>query len=283
MKILFCGDIFGKPGRQVLVKHLGDLRRELKLDFVVANGENAAHGFGITSKHCEELFAAGVDAITTGNHVWDQRDIVKTIEDDKRLLRPLNFPPRTPGRGAAVIDAGNGGKVLVINVICRLFMGLADDPFQALEDELKRHKLGQTVSAIIIDVHGEASSEKMAIGNVADGRASLVVGTHTHVPTADTRILPNGTAYQTDAGMCGVYDSIIGMKKETSIARFTTKRPGERLSPAEGEASLCAVYVETDNATGLAVHAAPLVVGGDIAPQWPVLNRPVGDSFQTSS
>ncbi len=270
MKILFCGDVFGKPGRQVLAQHLGDLRRDLKLDFIIANGENAAHGFGITAKHCAELYAAGVDVITTGNHVWDQRDIVQIIDSDKRLLRPLNFPPRTPGRGATVIDVGHGGKILVINVICRLFMGLADDPFQALEEELKQHKLGRTVGAIIVDVHGEASSEKMAIANVVDGRASLVVGTHTHVPTADTRILPGGTAYQTDAGMCGVYDSVIGMKKETSIARFVSKRPGERLSPADGEASLCAVYVETDDRTGLAVHAAPLVLGGNLAPRWPI-------------
>lgn len=270
MKLLFCGDVVGKPGRQVVTRHLADLRSRLGLDFVIVNGENAAHGFGITAKQCDELYAAGADAITTGNHVWDQRDIVAKIEADARLLRPLNYPPRTPGRGATVLEAGNGAKVLVISVICRLFMGLADDPFQALEKILGQYKLGRNIDAIVVDVHGEASSEKMAIGHAVDGRVSLVVGTHTHIPTADARILGGGTAYQTDIGMCGVYDSVIGMQKDNAIGRFVAKRPTERLSPADGEASLCATYAELDDKTGLAVHVAPLIRDGDLAPCWPV-------------
>ncbi|MCZ6603695.1 MAG: TIGR00282 family metallophosphoesterase [Alphaproteobacteria bacterium] len=274
MKVLFCGDVMGKPGRQVLEANIKELRRRLGLDFVIANGENAAHGFGITAKQCDGFYEAGVDAITTGNHVWDQRDILPAITSDKRLLRPLNYPERTPGRGSTVLEAGNGGKVLLISVITRLYMGLADDPFGAVETVLGQYRLGHNVDAIILDVHGEATSEKMAMGHAFDGRVSLIVGTHTHVPTADTRILAGGTGYQTDIGMCGVYDSVIGMKKETAIERFVTKRPGDRLSPADGQATLCAVYADIDDATGLARRVAPLVQGGDLETRWPVPEEP---------
>jgi len=270
MRILFCGDVVGRSGREVVCQNLPRLRRELGLDFVIVNGENAAGGFGITEKICAELYEAGADVITTGNHVWDQKETVGFIGSDPRLLRPLNYPPGTPGRGAAVFGAPRGKKVMVLNPMGRLFMDPLDDPFAAVERELASQRLGGTVDAIVVDVHAEATSEKMAMAHVLDGRVSLVVGTHTHVPTADTQILPGGTAYQTDAGMCGDYDSVIGMEKAVPIARFTRKMPTERMAAATGPATLCAVYVETDDKTGLARHAAPLRLGGRLAPIWPV-------------
>lgn len=269
MKILFCGDVMGRAGRDVVVEHLPELRRRLSLDFVVVNGENAAHGFGITAKICNELFEAGADVISTGNHVWDQREIIGQIDGLPRLLRPANFPSGTPGRGFGVYEATRGRKVLVINVMSRLFMDPLDDPFPVVEQALKLHPLGGVVDAIVVDVHGEASSEKMAMAHAFDGRASLVVGTHTHVPTADTRIFTGGTAYQTDAGMCGDYDSVIGMQKQPAIDRFLRKMPGERLSPASGQADLCGVYIETDDSTGLARAASPVRIGGLLAPVLP--------------
>lgn len=269
MNILFCGDVVGRSGRTVVLDNLPDLRRRLSLDFVVVNGENAAHGFGITDKICAELYEAGADAVTLGNHAWDQRDIIAHIDADKRLVRPLNYQAGTPGRGARVVEARGGRKVLVVNVMCRLFMELLDDPFAALEAVLREHRMGATVDAVVIDVHGEATSEKAAIGHAFDGRASLIVGTHTHVPTADAQVLEKGSAYQSDAGMCGDYDSVIGMKKDVAIAKFRSKVVTERLSPADGEGSLCAVYVETDDRTGLARRVAPLILGGRLQPAWP--------------
>ena len=269
MRILFLGDIVGKAGRRALVSRVPDLRQQLGLDFVIANGENAAHGFGITGAICEDFYAAGVDVITTGNHVWDQREIMAYINGDQRLLRPINFPAQTPGNGMGVFKAVNGAKILVINVMGRLFMDPLDHPFEALEKALRSHSLGGTVNSIVIDVHGEATSEKMAIGHAFDGRVSFVVGTHSHVPTADEQILPGGTAYQTDAGMCGDYDSVIGMKKQGSIERFRRQVPGERLQPADGEATLCGVFVETDDVTGLARRVAPVRLGGRLSPAWP--------------
>lgn len=269
MRILFCGDVVGRSGREVLVANLPDLRRRLDLDFVIVNGENAAGGFGITEKIAQEFYAAGTDCITTGNHVWDQREIIGYIDRDQRLLRPLNFPKGTPGRGAGLYTTRTGRKVLVANVMTRLFMDPLDDPFVAIETVLSQHRLGVTVHAIVVDIHGEATSEKMALGHFCDGRASLAVGSHSHVPTADAQVLPNGTAYQTDAGMCGDYDSVIGMKKEIAMARFIRKMPGERLTPAEGPATLCATFVETDDETGLARRVAPVRLGGRLAPAWP--------------
>jgi metallophosphoesterase (TIGR00282 family) len=262
MRLLFCGDIVGRPGREAIIEHLAQLRRRLALDFVIANGENAAGGFGITEKICHDLFAAGVDVISGGNHIWDQREAVGVIDREPRVLRPQNYPSGTPGRGVAVYDVPGGRKVLVLNVMGRLFMDPLDDPFACVNRELAKHRLGATVQAIVVDMHAEATSEKMAMGHYVDGRASLCVGTHTHVPTSDTMILPGGTAYQTDAGMCGDYDSVIGMDKSIPIARFTRKLPTERLSAARGEGTLCAVFVETDANTGLASRVAPLRVGG---------------------
>jgi len=233
MRILVCGDVMGRSGRIAVATHVPRLRHELSLDFVVVNGENAAAGFGITDKLCAELYAAGTDVITTGNHAWDRREIIPYIDGDKRLLRPLNLPPGAPGAGGGVFATADGRRVLVLNPMARLFMDAIDCPFAAVERELAAQPLGD-VHAVIIDFHGEATSEKMAMGHFADGRASLVEGTHSHVPTADAQILPKGTAYQTDAGMCGDYDSVIGMQKEAAVKRFLTKMPGERLQTADG-------------------------------------------------
>ena len=268
MKVLFLGDVVGRSGRDAVARHLPGLRDRLGLDFVVANGENAAHGFGITDKTAQELYDAGVDCITTGNHIWDQREIIATIDNDPRLLRPLNFPRGTPGRGIGVFGVAKK-RIVVVNVMTRLFMDPLDDPFAAIESVLTTQRLGNGVDVLIVDVHGEATSEKMALGHVCDGRASLVVGSHSHVPTADAQILPGGTAYQTDAGMCGDYDSVIGMKKEAAIARFVRKMPGERLSPADGEGTMCGIYAEIDTTTGLARRIEPVRAGGRLKPTIP--------------
>ncbi len=269
MNILFCGDIVGRAGRDVVIENVPELRRKLALDFVVVNGENAAGGFGITERIVRDFYAAGVDCITTGNHVWDQREIIAYIDGDPRLLRPMNYPKGTPGRGLGQYTTKSGRKIVVVNLMCRLFMDALDDPFAALEAVFAQHRLGATAQAIVIDVHGEASSEKMALGHLADGRASLVVGSHGHVPTADAQVLAHGTGYQTDAGMCGDYDSVIGMKKDNAVARFVRKLPGERLAPAEGPATLCAIYAEIDDHSGLTVKMAPLRLGGRLQPAWP--------------
>ncbi|MEK9673465.1 MAG: TIGR00282 family metallophosphoesterase [Rhodospirillaceae bacterium] len=268
MKILIVGDVVGKTGRQAVAEHLPGLRERLGLDFVIVNGENAAHGFGITEGICKDFYGLGADVITTGNHVWDQREIMNYIDGDDRLLRPLNYPAGTPGRGEGVFEATEGRRVMVVHAMGRLYMDPLDDPFKGVEDALGNHQMGRgngkagNVDAIIVDFHGEASSEKMALGHVLDGRVSAVVGTHTHTPTADTQVMPGGTAYQTDLGMTGDYDSVIGMQKENAAARFTTKMPQGRLEPAEGEATLCAMYLETDDATGLALRAEPVRIGG---------------------
>ncbi len=271
MRILMIGDVVGKSGREAIDRHLPALRRDLDIDFAVVNGENAAHGFGITDRICASLYEAGADVITTGIHVWDQREIMNYIDSDPRLLRPLNFPAGTPGHGSGVFEARGGAKVLVVHPMCRLFMDPLDDPFAGAELALDGHRLGGDVAAIVVDVHGEATSEKQAFGHVLDGRVSAVVGTHTHIPTADARVLVGGTGYQTDLGMTGDYDSVIGMKKDNACARFTTKLPQGRLEPADGEASLCGVFIETDERTGLTRRIEPLRIGGSLAVQVPSL------------
>ena len=269
MRVLFLGDIVGRSGRVAVLEHLPELKRRLAPDFVVINGENAAGGFGITEKICHELYDAGIDVITTGNHAWDQREIIEYIDREPRLIRPLNFPAETPGRGAGLFEASDGRLVLVINVMLRLFMDALDDPFAAVERVLEDSPLGAAADFIFIDMHGEASSEKMAFGHCFDGRVSAVIGTHTHVPTADCMVLATGTAYQTDAGMCGDYDSVIGMKKDTPVRRFVTKMPGPRLEAAEGEATVCGALVISDDRTGLATSIEPARVGGVLAEVWP--------------
>lgn len=269
MRLLFLGDIVGRQGREVVIRELPNLIKSLKTDFVTINAENAAHGYGLTAKIANQIFDAGADCITTGNHIWDQREMLTHIDQEKRILRPINYTGTIPGRGSVVLEAKNGKKVLVINAQARLFMETADDPFGAINETLKTYKMGANIDAILVDFHGEASSEKMALGHFLDGRVSLVVGTHTHIPTADLHVLANGTAYQTDAGMCGDYDSVIGMKKEAAIARFIRRVPSERLTPAMGEATLCGVFVTTDDKTGKAISAEPLRLGGSLRPQMP--------------
>ena len=269
MRLLYCGDVMGEAGRKAVADHVPELRRQLGLDFVVVNGENAAGGFGVTEKICRGFYDNGVDVVTTGNHVWDQREVLTYITREPRLLRPHNFPKGTPGSGAGLFQTADGRSVLVVQVMTRLFMDPLDDPFAVLEEALASHHLIATVDAIIVDVHGEATSEKAALACMVDGRASMVVGSHSHVPTADARILTGGTAFQTDAGMCGVYDSIIGMEKEVALARFVTKMRTDRLEPAEGKPTLCALFVETDDATGLAKRAEPVRLGGSLAQALP--------------
>src|SRR6478752_2102645 len=250
MNILFLGDIVGKPGRDVVHAELPALRHSLKLDFVIANGENAAGGFGLTRAISEEFFGMGIDVISTGNHWADQKEILTYIDKEDRILRPRNYPRGTPGRGANLYQTP-AGSVLVINIMGRVYMDALDDPFAAVDEELSACPLSEAADAIVVDMHAETTSEKMAMGHFCDGRASLVVGTHTHVPTADAQILPGGTAYQSDAGGCCDYDSVIGMDKAEPLQRFVRKLSSTRFSPATGPATVCGVFVET-GANGLA-------------------------------
>ncbi len=270
MRILFIGDIIGRPGREVVAAELRGLRDRLRTDFIIANAENAAGGFGLTRKIANELFALGIDVLTSGNHWADQKEILSFIGDDDRILRPGNYPQNTPGRGAGLYATRGGQHVLVVNVMGRHFMDPLDDPFAAVERELAACPLREACDAAVIDMHAEATSEKMAMGHFCDARASLVVGTHSHVPTADAQILPGGTAYQTDAGGCCDYDSVIGMDKFEPLQRFTRKLSTGRYTPATGPATLCGVFVETD-AKGLAVRVEPLRVGGRLIPNIPAL------------
>jgi len=269
VRVLYLGDIVGRAGRVLAVEKIPELRKSLKLDFVVINGENAAAGFGITSKICTELFAAGVDVISTGNHIWDQKETKSHIAGEPRLIRPINYPPGTPGRGSVMVQDTRGRNMLVINVMGQVFMNALDDPFAAIEAELKKYALGSTVKFILVDIHGEATSEKMAMGHFCDGRASLVVGTHSHVPTADAQILDGGTAYQTDAGMCGDYNSVIGMEPLEPMRRFITGMAKGRFTPANGPATLSGVYIETDDNTGKATRIVPVRQGGLLQQQGP--------------
>jgi metallophosphoesterase (TIGR00282 family) len=254
--------VIGRSGRAIVIERLPRLVADWKLDLVVVNGENAAGGFGITEAIYQELIDAGADAITLGNHAWDQREALVFIERAPRLIRPANYPPGTPGRGTTLITAKNGARVLVVNAMGRIFMEPLDDPFAAVERELTACPLGRGADAIVIDMHAEATSEKQAMGFFADGRATLVVGTHTHVPTADHRILPGGTAFVSDVGMTGDYNSIIGMTKDEPIGRFLRRIPSGKFEPALGPATLCAIAVETDAATGLAARIAAVRFGG---------------------
>ncbi|MEI2385007.1 TIGR00282 family metallophosphoesterase [Breoghania sp. JC706] len=269
MRLLFLGDLVGRSGRNVVIDRLPGLVERWRLDFVAVNGENAAGGFGITEEICQDVIDAGADAVTLGNHSWDQREALVFITRQDRLLRPVNYPRGTPGRGAHLYTARNGANVLVMNVMGRIYMDALDDPFAAVGRELDACPLGQVADAIIIDMHAEATSEKQAMGHFADGRASLVVGTHTHVPTADHQILEGGTAYMSDAGMCGDYDGVLGMEKEEPLRRFTTKIPSGRFTASLGEATLCGVAVETDDATGLAINVAPVRIGGRLSQALP--------------
>lgn len=261
MRILFIGDIVGRSGRAIVNQRLPGLVSDWKLDLVVLNGENSAGGFGITESIFREFIDNGVDVVTLGNHAWDQREALVFIERAPQLVRPLNYPKGTPGRGAAMIEAKNGARVLVINAMGRIFLDPLDDPFTAIERELEICALKRDVDAILVDFHAEVTSEKQAMGHFLDGRVSVVVGTHTHVPTSDHQILPGGTAYQTDSGMTGDYDSVIGMVKDEPLSRFLRRIPSTKFEAATGPATLCGLAVETDDATGLATRVAAVRLG----------------------
>ncbi|WP_339948019.1 TIGR00282 family metallophosphoesterase [uncultured Albimonas sp.] len=270
MKLLFLGDVMGRAGRTAVIERLPKLREAWKLDFVVVNAENSASGMGMTGPIATEIFAAGADCITLGDHAFDQKDMISYIGTDARILRPLNYSKAAPGMGAKVFEATRGRRVQVVQALGRVFMSRPyDDPVPMVEAALKTAPLGGAVQATILDFHAEATSEKMAMGRIVDGRASLVVGTHTHVPTADAMILNRGTAYLSDAGMCGDYDSVIGMQADEPIRRFVTGMAKGRFQPALGEATLCGVYVETEDKTGLAKLVQPIRIGGRLQPSVP--------------
>jgi metallophosphoesterase (TIGR00282 family) len=270
MRLLFLGDVVGRSGRKAVLEQLPVLRTRYKLDFVAINGENSAGGFGITEAILEDLLGAGADVVTTGNHVWDQREALTFAPREDRFLRPANFPKGTPGRGSGVYLARNGARVLVANIMGRVFMHPElDDPFQAGEQELASCPLGDRTDAVVIDFHAEATSEKMCFGHFVDGRASLVVGTHTHQPTADHQILNGGPGYISDAGMCGDYDSSLGMDKEEPLNRFLSKVPKGRFEAASGPATLCGVGIEISDRTGLAERIAPFRRGPRLEETFP--------------
>lgn len=263
MRILFLGDVMGRAGRAAITTHLPRLRDAWRLDFVVVNSENATGGMGLSGAHAKTLLDAGADVLTLGDHAFDQKDMMAFIDSEPRIIRPLNFSKAAPGVGARVFNAPGGRKVLVAQVLGQVFMKRPfDDPFSALDVVLRQHPMGGMVQASLIDVHCEATSEKMAMGHFCDGRASIVVGTHTHVPTADAMVLSGGTAYQTDAGMCGDYNSVIGMEKTEPLRRFITGMPKARFSPATQEATLSGLFVVTDDRTGKATRAEMIRTGG---------------------
>ncbi|MEM1237873.1 MAG: TIGR00282 family metallophosphoesterase [Pseudomonadota bacterium] len=270
MRILFLGDVMGRAGRTAITTRLAQLRDDWKLDFICVNAENATSGVGLSADHAKALLDAGADCLTLGDHAFDQREMLSFIEKEPRIMRPLNFAKGAPGRGVAVFEATRGRKIVVAQVLGQVFMKRPfDDPFSAVDAVFQRHKIGGTVQAALIDIHAEATSEKMAMGHFVDGKASLVVGTHTHVPTGDAQILERGTGYLTDAGMCGDYNSVIGMEPAEPLRRFITGMPKGRFTPAKGEATLSGVYVETDDMTGKATRIEMVRQGGRLAQAGP--------------
>lgn len=261
MRLLFLGDIVGRPGRIAVCENLPNLIKRYGLDFVIINGENAAGGFGITESILNDLLDAGADCVTLGNHAFDQKDTLVYIERHDRLIRPLNFPQGTPGKGATLIRSRAGADVLVINAMGRVFMTELDCPFRAIDNELAACPLKSGADVIFVDFHAEATSEKQALGHFLDGRVSAVVGTHTHTPTSDHRVLDGGTAYMSDAGMCGDYNSVLGMDTEEPINRFLTKIPRSRYEPATGKGTLSGFAVEIDDASGLATACSAFRAG----------------------
>jgi len=263
MNILILGDIVGPSGREALIKKLPNLIKEKKLDFVIVNGENAADtGVGITKKNTEEFFKAGADVITSGNHIWDEKETMEFITSEKRLLRPENLFKGSPGAGTGIFNLKNNKKVAVINLMGNIFMKKCEDVFESAKKFIQTVKLKRDADFIIVDIHGEITSEKMAMGYFFDGKATMVVGTHTHVPTSDHRILEKGTAYQTDIGMCGDYNSVIGMNRDNSLKKFFKDPSAKKHYPALGEATISGLIVEADDETGLAKKVEPIIVGG---------------------
>ncbi|GGF46728.1 metallophosphoesterase [Youhaiella tibetensis] len=269
MRLLFLGDVVGKSGRDAVSDRLPGIIERYGFDFVVVNGENASHGRGLTESHFNGIRDAGADIVTLGDHAFDQRETLVYIERESTLIRPINMPPGTPGRGAMFVESRNGFRVLVINALGRVFMDPIDDPFRAVEAAVAACPLGEQADAIVVDFHTEATSEIQGMGHFLDGKVTLVVGTHTHIPTSDHRILRGGTALMADAGMCGDFDSVIGVDAEEPVNRFLTGVPQGRFTPAEGEATLCGIAVETDPGTGLASRISPVRIGGSLSQAFP--------------
>ena len=264
MRILFLGDVVGSSGCSKLVENLPSQKKHRKIDFVIVNGENADEsGVGLTQKICEKFFLSGVDVITSGNHIWDQKSIMKFMENEKRILRPKNFFEPSPGKGFEIFNTINNFKIGVLNLIGNVYMKKSNDVFETANQFISKFKLKEDFDFLVVDFHGEITSEKNAIGHYFDGKASLVVGTHTHIPTNDARILQKGTAYQTDAGMCGDYDSVIGMNKNNSLNRFM-KKDSIKHFPANGDSTLCGVIVECNTETGLANKVESYIFGGQL-------------------
>lgn len=261
MKLLFCGDVVGKAGRKIVHHVVPILREKLNIDVVIANGENAAHGFGITPRIFDEFIKHGTDVVTLGNHSFDKTDIFPVLAENNVIVRPLNFPENTIGKGWCIFTTPTGVRVAIVQLIGRVYMRSAEDPFSAMEKWLNTHQKGIDYDILFVDFHAEATAEKVAMGHFLDGRASVVIGTHTHIPTADYHILPNKTAYMTDVGMCGDYDSVIGMQKESALARFFTPDKKGRLQPAETNSTFCGVCVEIDEKTGQAIKIFPIRIG----------------------
>ena len=263
MKILFLGDVAGPSGRKAVQGHLPQIKKKNKIDFVIANGENASEaGVGITEKNAEDMFNAGVNIITSGNHIWDQKETIEHITKEKRLLRPENLIEGTPGKGFEIYNVLSGEKIAVLNLMGNIFMKKCEDVFRTAEKIFNKFKLKRDADFIVVDFHGEITSEKMAMGHYLDGKATLVIGTHTHVPTSDFRVLENGTAYQSDAGMCGDYNSVIGMNKENSLKKFFNNKKAKKHFPSLGEATLSGIIVDGDLNTGLAKSVKQLLFGG---------------------
>lgn len=260
MKIIYCGDVVARPGREAVLNNIGRLKEEYKPDVIIVNIENAAHGFGATPGICRDFLEKGIDVLVTGNHVWQQRELIPFLDDCKRIVRPLNYPSSLPGRGFCEYELSNGKKILVVQLLGRLFMEAVDCPAQAIDNLLKSYSLGRNVDAIFVDIHAEATAEKVSMGHYLDGRVSAVIGSHTHIPTSDYTIRDGGTAYLTDVGMCGDYNSAIGFDKEEPVARLSRKYTGGRLVPAKGPGTVCAVLVETNDKTGLAERIEPITI-----------------------
>ena len=254
MKILFIGDIVGRNARLKVIERIKNIKSKYEPDVIVANAENATGGYGLSKKDANELLSSEIDVLTLGNHAWDQREMLTFIEECPKIVRAINYPPGVPGKGYHTLELLNGKKIVVVQVMLRLFMGMTlDDPFNVVKKFLESEKLGSTTNAILIDLHGEATSEKNAFAHFVDGSVSAVLGTHTHIPTSDNVILPKGTAYQTDVGMTGDYNSVIGMDIENPIHSFTKGYRAEgRFTPAKGQVSICGALIETDDITGLA-------------------------------
>ena len=262
MRVLFIGDIVGESGRRVVTQNLTRIRDRYKLDFVIANGENSASGFGITEKILHSFIDSGIDVVTSGNHIWDQKETMEFIENEKRLLRPENSLKPVPGEGYGIFKSKNNKKVAVINLMANVFMKKSEDVFETAKKFIEKVKLKENADFIVVDMHGETTSEKMAMAYFFDGKVTVLVGTHTHVPTSDHRIMEKGTAYQTDIGMCGDYNSVIGMNRDNSLNKFFRDSSTKKHFPALGEATISGLLVTADEKTGLAIEAKPIIFGG---------------------